>query len=154
MKKSKQIAALLNELLVINYETEKLFLCALEEVDNTLIKNFLRVTGYERHKFIQTLDSNIRQKGAIPVYPEDLVKSGSNLTSELKNILSTNDNKNLLTELGKKQVADIEKYQDTIYKFEFPEPIEKLLKNQQKELVQSLYSVAIHKDLLSRDTVS
>lgn len=154
MKKSKQIAALLNELLVINYETEKLFLCALEEVDNTLIKNFLRVTGYERHKFIETLDSNIRQRGETPVYPEELLKSNCDLTSELKNILSTNDNKSLLTELGKKQVADIEKYQDTIYKFEFPEAIEKLLKSQQKELVQSLYSVAIHKDLLSRDTVS
>lgn len=155
MKKSRQYITHLNELLIVNYETEKLFLCALEEVDNTLVKNFLRVTGYERHQFIKALDSNIRQKGETPIYPEELLNPSCDLiTSELKTILSTKDNMSLLTELGKMQVADIEKYQEIIHQFEFPDSIDKLLKGQQKSLVKSLYSVAIHKDLLARDTVA
>ena len=65
MKKSKQITSYLNKLLIINYEAEKIFLQALEEVKNSILKNFFRVSGYERNQIIKQLDSNIRQKVGI-----------------------------------------------------------------------------------------
>ncbi len=154
MKKSKKVITYLNELLSINYETEKMFLCALKEVENTLVKNFLRVAGYERHQFIKSLDSNIRKKGGTPSYPAEFLNSSCELTSDLKDILSSKDYRGLLTAVGRKQVADIQKYQEMTHEFEFSDSIEQLLKSQQDSLVKSLYSVAIHKDLLARRVAS
>lgn len=154
MKKSKQIIDYLNKLLIVNYEAEKIFLKALDQAENSVLKNFFRVSGYERSQFIKKLDSNIRQNGGIPIYPETASDSNSKLSSHLSNIISTKNEKLLFTEIGKIQMLDIEKYQKTLFKFEFPEGIELLLKKQKNTIVNSLYSIEVHKDLFAKNIVS
>lgn len=154
MKKSKHIVNYLNQLLIVNYEAEKIFLKALDEVDNSVLKNFFRVSGYERNHFIKQLDSNIRQKGGTPTYPDVLSKSHFKLSTQLSKIISNKNEKLLFTEIGKIQILDIEIYQKTLFKFEFPEAIELLLKKQKNKIVNSLYSIEVHKDLFAKKMVS
>lgn len=154
MKKSKQINAQLNKLLIINYEAEIIFLRALEQVENSVLKNFFRVSGYERNQFIKNLDSNIRQNGGIPTYPEESLSSNRKLGSNLSEIIATKNERLLFTEIGKIQMSGIEKYQKTLDKFDFPEGVELLLKKHKNTIVKSLYSIEVHKDLFAKNIVS
>lgn len=151
MKKSKQALSNLNKLLVINYETERVFLSVLDQAENPLLKNFLRVAGYERNQFIKSLDSSIRQKGITPTYPEDSLKTDVKLSSGLRKKISSNDNQSALNEIGKIQIKDIEKYKKILNNTDFPDDLEKSLSKQLDTIVNSLYSIEVHKDLLSRN---
>lgn len=154
MKKAKKIISSLNKLLIINYKTEKIFLNALDEVDNIVLKNFFRVSAYERSLFIKNLDSHIREKGGIPTYPEDSFDSNNLLSLNLSKIIASKEEQFLFTEIGRIQVLDIEKYQKVLNKFDFPEETEKLLKSQKNTIVNSLYSIEVHKDLFAKNMVS
>jgi len=154
MKKSKLIIAHLNELLIVNYEAEKIFLQALDQIENSVLKNFFRVSGYERNQIIKQLDSNIRQKGGTPVYPEVSSNSNSELNSNLNEIISSKDEQLLLTEIGRMKLRDIQKYQNVLNDFDFSGSIEKILKHQKDTIVKSLYSIEVHKDLFAKKIVS
>ena len=154
MKKSKLIIAHLNELLIVNYEAEKIFLQALDQIENSVLKNFFRVSGYERNQIIKQLDSNIRQKGGTPVYPEVSSNPNSELNSNLNEIISSKDEQLLLTEIGRMKLRDIQKYQNVLNDFDFSGSIEKILKHQKDTIVKSLYSIEVHKDLFAKKIVS
>ena len=154
MKKTKNsILSRLNQLLIMNCKTEKVFLNVLDTVENSLLKNFLRVAGYERNQFIKSLDSSIRQNGFIPSYPEGLLENDTaELSLNLKMVLSKRENLKVLNEIGKIQIKDIERYKKTINRCEFPESVEKSLREHLNKLITSLYAIDVHKDLLSRGT--
>ncbi|SFZ89565.1 conserved hypothetical protein [Flaviramulus basaltis] len=154
MKKAKKIISSLNKLLIVNHKTEKIFLNALDEVDNIVLKNFFRVSSYERNQFIKSIDFLIREKGGIPTYPQGVFDSNNLLSLNLSEIISTKDEQFLFTEIGRMQVIDIEKYQKALNKFDFPEEIEKLLEGQKNTIVKSLYSIEVHKDLFAKNIVS
>lgn len=154
MKKSKQIASHLNKLLLVNYESEKIFLRALDEAKNSVLKNFFRVSGYERNQFIKNLDSNIRQYGGTPTYPEESLDSDSQFSSKISKIIATKDEQKLFTEIGKMKLQDIQKYQKVINRSDFPEQIEDILIKQKDTIVKSLYSIEVHKDLFAKNIVS
>lgn len=155
MKNTEQINKQLNRLLTINYKAEKAFLAVIDNVESTVIKNFLRVSGYERKQFIKALDAAIRQKGGVPSYPDDVVPTPNKKGSKLREIISNRNKLKILTEIGRMQVIDIEKYQKVLNNVEFPEQLEKALKSQKNTIVNSLYGIEVHKDLFARQfTVS
>ncbi|GAA4804747.1 DUF2383 domain-containing protein [Litoribaculum gwangyangense] len=154
MKKPKKSIDYLNELLILNFESEKIFLHALSKVNNVVLKNFFRVFGYERNQIIKSLDSLIRQKGAIPSYPEDSFVSNHKLNASIKEIISSKNEQLLLTEIGRLKLANIEKYQKTLNSYEFSEEIETSLKQQKDTLVKSLYAIEVHKDFFAKNVVS
>jgi uncharacterized protein (TIGR02284 family) len=154
MKKSKLIIAHLNELLIVNFQAEKIFLQALDQIENSVLKNFFRVSGYERNQMIKHLDSNIRQKGGTPVYPEDSSSLNAQFGSNLSQIISSKDEQLLFTEIGRMKLLDIQKYQNVLNDFDFPGSIEKLLIHQKDTIVKSLYSIEVHKDLFAKKIVS
>ena len=154
MKKPKKTVAYLNELLTLNFESEKIFLQALERVNNSVLKNFFRVSGHERNQIIRLLDSAIRQKGGVPSLPEDSFVANHKLSSNIKKIIASKNEQLLLTEIGRLKLADIEKYQKILNNYEFSEEIEFSIKSQKDMLVKSLYSIEVHKDLFAKNIVS
>ncbi|GAB1855205.1 hypothetical protein MHTCC0001_00380 [Flavobacteriaceae bacterium MHTCC 0001] len=153
MKKDKLIFSKINELLVSNVETEKKFLYMLDRVDHTLLKNFLRVSGYQRSQFVKALDNHLRQKGSTPVYPDD-TSDDLDLNLELRKALADNDYIFALSKIGKIQIDDIERYKRALNNLEFSENGEDLLMEQLDKLIKSLYSIEVYKDLISRNPVS
>lgn len=154
MKKSKKTTEYLNELLVLNFESEKIFLHALTKVNNVVLKNFFRVFGHERNQIIKSLDSLIRQKGTTPSYPEDSFVYDHKLGSNIKEIISSKNEQLILTEIGRLKLSNIEKYQEVLNSYEFSEEIESSLKEQKDTLVKSLYAIEVHKDFFAKNTVS
>lgn len=154
MKKTKQVVNQLNKLLLNNYEAERVFLSVLDDAENELLKNFLRVAGYERNQFIKNLDSNIRKKGGVPTYPEDSLKIDAKLSRSLRSFINEQDFLSAFNEIGKIQIKHIEKYQKVLNKNDYPEDIEKSLNSQLDTLIKSLYAIEVHKDLSSRNRAS
>jgi Domain of unknown function (DUF2383) len=154
MKRSKEVIDSLNKLLILNCKTEKVFSDVLDEVDSIILKNFFRVATYQRKKFIKSLDTKIRKKGGIPTYPEEIFNSDNLQNSNLKKVIETKNEQLLLTEIGRIQITDIEKYQENLNDFQFSESIEKLLAGQQETMVKSLYAIEVHKDLFAKQTVA
>lgn len=151
---SELIIAYLNELLSVNYKSEKIFLEVLDEVDSMALKNFFSMAAYERNSFIKSLDKKIRKKGSVPTYPEVLLNSKNLISSNLHAIIFSRDEQLLLTEIGRIHIMDIEKYKKILNDFEFSDSIEKLLKSQQNTIVKALYSIEVHKHLLAKDAAS
>ncbi|KJD33799.1 hypothetical protein PK35_03335 [Tamlana nanhaiensis] len=150
MRNTEQINKQLNRLLSVNFKAEKAFLDVIDNVESTVIKNFLRVSGYERKQFIKALDLAIRQKGGTPTYPDSIVPTPNKKSSKLRHIIAKNNKLKILTEIGKMQVTDIEKYQKVLNNVEFPEQLESALKKQKDTIVNSLYGIEVHKDLFAR----
>ncbi|MGC6431078.1 MAG: hypothetical protein ACON5F_08555 [Jejuia sp.] len=154
MKNVKKISKKINELLISNVETERVFLNLLDSVDNTLLKNFLRVAGYERNQFIKGLDLELRNLGTTPTYPEDSLNNKPEITKELRRLFTEGKNNLALNRIGRLQIKVIEKYKKLINNVDFEESTEKLLKEQLDKMITMLYSIDIHKDLLSRAPIS
>lgn len=154
MKKSNKASKKINELLIGHVETEKILLSIIDDVDNTLLKNFLRVTAYERNQLIKELDANLRDTDTTPIYPESTLIKDADLTNELKIFLAKGDSISVLNRIGKRQIRGIERYKKLLNKIEFNESAEKMLNNQLDKMITSLYSIEIHKDLMSRTPMS
>ena len=167
MKKSKQITSYLSKYTDqdLNSFTAKATMRYIAIPTRTLragattdpafvLKNFFRVSGYERNQIIKQLDSNIRQKGGTPTYPEVSHDLNSELSSNLSKLISNKDEQLLFTEIGRMKLLDIQKYQKVLNDFDFPEAIEQLLVSQKDTIVKSLYSIEVHKDLFAKKIVS
>ncbi|KJD35303.1 hypothetical protein PW52_11600 [Tamlana sedimentorum] len=148
--KSEQINKQLNRLLTINFKAEKAFLDVIENVESTVIKNFLRVSGYERKQFIKAIDLAIREKGGVPTYPDHTLPKPNKKSSKLRQIIAKKNKLKILTEIGRMQVVDIEKYQKVLNNVDLPEQLEAALRNQKNTIVNSLYGIEVHKDLFAR----
>ena len=67
MKTSERILAKLNNLLIMNYETEKVYLEALELAAGDNLKAFFRERGFERNEFSKRLKAEIIKLNGKPV---------------------------------------------------------------------------------------
>ena len=66
MNYSEKISNKLNELLVKNYDAEKGYLNAIDNVDNKELKMFFKRRASERSQFAKELRTEILQYGQIP----------------------------------------------------------------------------------------
>ncbi|GEM_PF-5731662 len=154
MKSVKKISKKINELLINNVQTERVFLGLIDSVDNTLLKNFLRIAAYERSQFVKGLDLELRNLGTTPTYPEESLNNNLEITKELRPLFTEGKNNLALNRIGTLQIKVIEKYKKLINNVDFEESTERLLKEQLDKLITLLYSIDIHKDLLSRAPIS
>jgi uncharacterized protein (TIGR02284 family) len=66
MKYEKIVSDKLNELLVKNYDAEKGYINAMQDVDNVEVKKFFKKRAEERSRFAQQLRTEILTYGEIP----------------------------------------------------------------------------------------
>lgn len=150
MTNPEKVFKKINSLLCNNAEVEQIYLNLVDNVNSTLLKNFLRVSAYERNQFIKALDADLRANNLTPIYLEESLRTTRALSIELKNLIAEERFATAFNKIGSIQIKDIERYKKVINKLELPDSTEALLKKQLDILVTSLYSVEIHKDLLSR----
>ncbi|GGZ85560.1 DUF2383 domain-containing protein [Algibacter mikhailovii] len=141
MKNTKLIISQLNELLALNYYAEKIYLDALNEVENEDLKHFCRAMAFERIEFCRFLGAEILQLKGNPKYPDHMRHESNMLQSNFRYTICVNDNKAIIDELIRIKTWSIEKYEESFKKVGFPEHIFTLLKNQKSILEQSLASV-------------
>ncbi|UKM65224.1 PA2169 family four-helix-bundle protein [Flavobacteriaceae bacterium GSB9] len=148
MKNSNPTIAQLNELLAINYEAEKVYLHALNQVESEDLKHFFRAMAFERHEFCRFLGAEIIQKGGHPEYI-DQSKGGVKIWDKFKQVISKKDESALFNEVCKIKTWSVKKYNSALKKFRFPENISQLIKNQRDTIESSLRSMQLGNRLIA-----
>ncbi|GAA4888863.1 hypothetical protein GCM10023311_11030 [Flaviramulus aquimarinus] len=148
MKKPNQIILKLNELLAINSDAEKIYLDALNQVEDEALKNFFRAMAFERNEFCRFLGAEILQEGGEPKYPEHKKHISVDLWSNnLTYIATIKDEYALLDEVCNIKSWSIKKYHEIIDKMKFPENTLQLLIKQRNTIENSLNNLKISESL-------
>ena len=120
MKYSEQISSKLNQLLMKNYDAEKGYQNAVDNVNSDRLKLYFKRRASERSEFAQELRNEILQ------YEEDPKNSGSFKGSmhrnwmTLKSVFSSNNEEAILEEAIRGEKASLEEYNELMKERDLP----------------------------------
>lgn len=149
MKYTEEISNKLNELLVKNYDAEKGYLNAAENVDSPSLKVFFKRRATERAEFAKELRTEILR------YGEDPKDSGSfkgvvhrNWMS-LKSLFSSNDEEAILEEAIRGEEASLEEYNEILKDRTLPPSIDAMLFRHRNAIQSAINTEKVHEELVS-----
>jgi uncharacterized protein (TIGR02284 family) len=112
--KNKELVNVLNELLERNYDAEKGYKKAAEDIDNSLLKDFFKEYSGQRYNFGHEIKDEIRRIGGDP-------DKGSSITADLhrtwidvKSLLTGKDSEAVVKECIRGESAALEDYEDAL----------------------------------------
>ncbi|MFD0990203.1 DUF2383 domain-containing protein [Mariniflexile jejuense] len=136
MKSSEKILEKLNNLLIMNYGVEKVYLEALELATDDNLKAFFRERGFERNEFGRQLRAEIEKLNGKPKHFGNLSSGLNNIWLNLKNHLLLNNESELMDEIYKLKELTIDRYNMLLMEINLPLSVCKILMKQR----DSVYS--------------
>lgn len=127
MKYTEEMSNKLNELLEKNYDAEKGYKKAAENVENTKLKQFFNEQSEQRNSFGHELKSEIKN------YGEDPDKGGSTKGAlhrtwmDIESAFSSNNEETILEEVQRGEKAAIEEYNEVINDTTLPPTTQQIL---------------------------
>lgn len=149
MKYEKIISNKLNELLTKNYDAEKGYINAMNEVDNVTIKNFFKSRAEERARFARQLRTEILTYGELPEDSGSLKGIVHRNWMTLRSTFSSNNEEIILTEALKGEKASLEEYNEILSNTTLPERLTDLLREQRNAIESAINSVKIYEEAVS-----
>ncbi|WP_316930047.1 ferritin-like domain-containing protein [Siansivirga zeaxanthinifaciens] len=138
MKYSEKISNKLNELLVKNYDAEKGYLNAIDNIDNDRLKMFFKRRASERSEFAKELRTEILRYGEIPENSGSFKGAAHRNWMSLKSMFSSNNEEAILEEAIRGEEASLEIYNEILEDRNLPPTIDSLL-TKQKNSHSGLY---------------
>ncbi|WP_026838665.1 ferritin-like domain-containing protein [Gillisia sp. JM1] len=138
----------LNELLEKNYDAEKGFKKALEDVKNPSLKKFFKKQVVIRNRFKTEIEKELHDLNAHPK-----IKEGSATGSihrvwiDIKTALSGNDDEAVLEECIRGEKASAKEYEEKLSKGYFSPNVKKMLTSQLHEIKNTISSVKRLEDI-------
>ncbi|MBC3845416.1 PA2169 family four-helix-bundle protein [Winogradskyella echinorum] len=149
MKYSKEISNKLNELLVKNYDAEKGYLNAIENVDNDRLKMFFKRRASERSEFAKELRTEILQYGEIPEDSGSFKGAMHRNWMSLKSTFSSNNEESILEEAIRGEESSLEVYNDLLQERNLPPSIDSLLIKHKNAIQAAINTEKVHEEVLS-----
>lgn len=141
MKYAEEVSAKLNNLLEKNYDTEKGYKYAAENVNNPELKSFFNERAQERYDFGHELKSEIRNFGESPEkgssFTGDVMRSWMNLKSHI----SSNKEEAILEETIRGEKAAVEEYNEVMKDVDMPASTQNVLMKQRNAITAALNKV-------------
>ena len=141
MNYAEKVAGKLNNLLEKNYDTEKGYRYAAENVANPQLRSFFNERAQERYDFGHELKSEIRNYGESPEkgssFTGDVMRSWMNL----KTHLSSNKEEALLEETVRGEKAAVEEYNEILKDNDIPASTQNVLMKQRNAITAALNKV-------------
>ena len=144
MKYSEKISNKLNELLIKNYDAEKGYQNAIDNVESDRLKMFFKRRASERSEFAKEIKAEILQYGETPKDSGSIKGTMHRNWTDLKTTFSSNDEKVVLKEAIKGEKASLEVYNDFIKEPNLPPTIDTML-NKHKNAIQSAINTEMMK---------
>lgn len=149
MKYSEEISNKLNQLLEKNYDAEKGYLNAMEQVDSSKLKMFFKRRASERSEFAKELRTEILQYGEIPEDSGSLKGTLHRNWMTLKSTFTSNDEEAILEEAIKGEKASLEEYNDVLSERNLPPSIDSLLIKHKNAIQAAINTEKLHEELVS-----
>lgn len=138
---TEEVGSKLNDLLEKNYDAEKGYNKAAENVDHDGLKSFFSRKANERKMFGQDLKTEIRSFG------QDVDKGGS-LTGaahrtwmDVKAMFSTDDAESMLNEAIRGEKASVDEYSDVLKEVSLPSSTKSILLSQKSKIETDLSKI-------------
>lgn len=138
MKNSEDVAKKLNELLTRNYDSEKGFKNAADDIKNEGLKNYFKEKAQQRYDFGHELKAEIRNFGGTPDKGSSVAGDAHRVWMDLKSTVAGGDEEAVLEEVIRGEKKAIDNYNDVITGSELPPSTENLLIKQKKGFEKSL----------------
>ena len=148
MKYSEKISNQLNELLEKNYDAEKGYLNAAENIDNSRLKMFFKKRASERSEFAKNLRTEILSYGQIPEDKGSLKGTMHRNWMTLKSVFSTNDEEAILQEALRGEKASLEEYSTILEQDVFAPSTKQLLEKQQHQIQAAINNLILKEELV------
>ena len=150
MKYTEKISNQLNDLLVKNYDAEKGYLNAAEQVDSERLKLFFNERAAERSQFAKELRTEILRYGQIPEDSGSFKGVVHRNWMTLKTLFSSNDEEAILEETIRGEKKSLEEYNEILScEDTLPPSIEALLLKQKNAILSAINTAKLHEELVS-----
>ncbi|QVY67433.1 PA2169 family four-helix-bundle protein [Polaribacter sp. Q13] len=149
MKYTEKISNKLNELLEKNYDAEKGYLNAAENVDNPKLKIFFKKRASERSQFAKELRTEILSYGQIPEDNGTLKGAAHRNWMTLKSLFSSNDEEAILEETIRGERTSLEEYTEILDKDNEFAPSTRKMIEMQKQKIQGAVNLLMVKEELA-----
>jgi uncharacterized protein (TIGR02284 family) len=130
MKFTEKMTSKLNELLEKNYDAEKGYKKAAENVENTKLKQFFNEQAQKRYDFGHELKTEIKNYGETPDKGGSATGAMHRTWMDIETAFSSNNEETILEEVQKGEKAAIEEYNEVINDTTLPPTTQKILTNQ------------------------
>lgn len=149
MKFTEEISNKLNELLVKNYDAEKGYINAMNNVEGSELKMFFKRRASERSQFAKELRTEILQYGEIPEDSGSFKGTLHRNWMSLKSTFSSNDTEAILEEAIRGEKASLEDYKDFLKDRTLPPSIDALLIKHKNAIQAAINTEKVHEELVS-----
>lgn len=124
----------LNQLLEKNYDAEKGYKEAAENVDNPLLKNILISEAGKRHDFGIKLRDEIAKLGGMPEKEDSTASKVHRTWIDVKAALAGNSDEAIIKECTRGDEAAIEEYESVLKESELTASSRKMVQQQREEI--------------------
>ncbi len=149
MKFTEEISNKLNELLIKNYDAEKGYINAMNNVDSSDIKMFFKRRATERSQFAKELRTEILQYGEIPEDSGSFKGTMHRNWMTLKSTFTNNDEAAILEEAIRGEKASLDEYKEILKDRMLPPSIDSLLVKHKNAIQNAIHTERVHEELVS-----
>ncbi|MFD2725082.1 ferritin-like domain-containing protein [Hyunsoonleella rubra] len=149
MKYTEKISKNLNELLMKNYDAEKGYKNAAENVESHTLRQFFDRMASERGEFARELKTEILRFGEEPKDSGSFKGLVHRNWMDLKTLFSSNDEGAIIEEVIRGEEKSLDAYYDILKERNLPASIDALLFKQKTAIQATINSVKVHEELVS-----
>ena len=147
MSHSKEMSETLNDLLEKNYDSEKGFRNAADDVKNARLKEFFKGKAQQRYEFGHELKSELKNFGETPDKGTSFKGDAHRAWMDLKSKLSSDNEEAVLEEAIRGEKAALEDYNKAIKEGDFPPSTANILMRQRNSVERTLKEVKELEDI-------
>jgi uncharacterized protein (TIGR02284 family) len=141
MKFTEKMTSKLNELLEKNYDAEKGYKKAAENVENNKLKHFFNEQAQKRYDFGHEIKTEIKNYGETPDKGGSTTGAMHRTWMDIETVFSSNNEETILEEVQKGEKAAIEEYNEVIKDTTLPPTTQQIL-TKHRDTIQNAWQSA------------
>jgi uncharacterized protein (TIGR02284 family) len=137
----------LNNLIVINAATEKVYLDAFETTKDSELKYFFKTRAFQRSEFCRFLACEIRRLGGEPVLTDEAESQLKKGLPDLTKVLASKNIRAVFAEISALKKTCLVHYNLVLQNFDFSQNMKQLLEHQKQAISTSINTLSLRENL-------
>ena len=140
MKFTEEVAKKLNNLLEKNYDAEKGYQDAAEQIENPKMKDFLQKQAQKRYDFGHEIKTEIKNYGEQPDKGGSAKGTVHRAWMDLKAAVASSSEEQVMEEVQRGEQSAINEYNEVISETSLPTSVQQILTKQRDQIVEAQQS--------------
>ena len=140
MKFTEEVAKKLNNLLEKNYDAEKGYQDAAEQIENPKMKDFLQKQAQKRYDFGHEIKTEIKNYGEEPDKGGSAKGTVHRAWMDLKAAVASSSEEQVMEEVQRGEQSAINEYNEVISETSLPPSVQQVLTKQRDQIVEAQQS--------------